>query len=211
MLKRSFNFLSDHWDQVSAVSSWLWTLAGGTLMAWAAFAADIFPQYAPFSWVAAGIAGALVVSIALWFFAKTKLVIMHYGLLRKMNTDLDGVNPLDDNFYKKRIHVLAFSNPIDRRIESKSFDKCELIGPTTVVMNNAIMHNPSFIDCNFICVKDNWPVAHITSLSNCVFTNCKMYGITFLIPESATDKFQGAIPWVSRIPKEFGLAELPRP
>lgn len=197
-----------HWDFISSVFGWAWTIGGGALTGWAAWAADIFPAYAPFSWISAGVVGALLFSIILWIYYRVKLIIIMSDLMGRWKKPGDGVNPLDDTFTKRRISVADLTSPMSRIIEGKTFDRCELIGPVTIVLHGANMHNPQFFDSNFVCVKENFPVHHITVLKNCAFINCKMFGFTLMVPESATGMLPG-VQWVSQIPSEFSLAELP--
>ncbi len=57
-----YNWANKHGRAIALVVSVLWTLAGGVVTAWATWAASIFSQYAPFSWVCAGLLGGLVAS-----------------------------------------------------------------------------------------------------------------------------------------------------
>ena len=196
--------IAAYWDAVSAIAAWLFTLAGGVLTGWAAYAAGLFSAYAPFSWVVCGISGALVVAAIFWLVAKASYWIVQAKWAKVWNSPGDGVNPMDDSFSRKRIKINDFVSPAHGLIENKVFDRCELIGPALVLLNGGQMHSPQLLDCNFVCCKDNVPVFNAIVLKDSSLINCKLYRMTFLISESSTGILP-AVSWMSRTPAEFGL------
>ena len=119
------------------------------------------------------------------------------------NSPGDGVNPLDDNFVRKRIRISDFVSPVHQLIEEKVFDRCEIIGPAMVIIGSN-MHNPQFLDTNFVCVKDGFPVFNAIEVRNCSFINCKFYRLTVIVPESGVSLLP-SVPFLSRTPAEFNL------
>jgi hypothetical protein len=203
--------LSSHWDMVTWVVGWLWTLGGGAMTGWAARASGILSQWAPLSWVIAGIGGAAVCAVVWWVITKAQYALAQAKWIRTWSSPGDGVNPMDDSFTRKRIKINDFVSPVHKVIDGKVFDRCELIGPTLVLLQDVNLHSPLMIDCNFICCKDNVQVTNVVVLKNVNLINCKLYGFTFLVPETATDGFTAiGVKWLARTPKEFN-APVPWP
>lgn len=67
---------------------------------------------------------------------------------------VDGVNPLDVHFHKKRIRIADLAHPLSKRIESKKFTECQLVGPANIVfVQNVQLINTGFGNCDMILTK----------------------------------------------------------
>lgn len=165
---------------------------------------DTFSSYAPFSWLIAGLAGALICSVIAFLSTKSLFWFAQAKWARMWSRPSDNVNPLDDSFVRRRILINDFVSPAHWIIESKNFDRCELIGPTLVLLNNVHLHSPQMFDCNFVACKDNYPAHNIVVLKDVNLINCRLYRLTFLVPETAVATFSAfRVPWLSREPSEF--------
>lgn len=60
LLRWLFGKTTSNWDLVTWLAGSVWTLVGGVVIGWAAWAAGIFSHYAPFSWAAAGLIGTII-------------------------------------------------------------------------------------------------------------------------------------------------------
>jgi hypothetical protein len=168
-------------------SRWsLWTLIQGTgfvasfsLPAWAVRTADIFSQYAPFSWVVAGFAGVFVWAVIrlLWQAANRIRVAAKYD--ERFAEDGSRLNPLDLTFERKRILLNNFVLPSFTQIDGKTFIDCDLIGPANIYFssnNQAVPLRPPKIDAVWL-----GPHAILTNgfiFNNCIFRNCSFQRIT---------------------------------
>lgn len=198
--------IGTYWDALSAIFGWVLPIAGGVMTGWAAWATGIFSTYAPLSWVVVGVAGAGICALIFWIASKATFWLAQAKWARTWGSPGDGVNPLDDNFVRKRIKINDFVSPAHQIIEGKVFDRCELIGPTLVLLHqNVNFQYPQMLDCNFVCCKENFIVYNATILKDCNLFNCKLYRITFLITESAVGSVPPGILWLSRTPSEFNM------
>lgn len=206
ILRWLFGKVASHWDLVTWAAGFVWTFIGGAVSGWAARAAGILSQYAPFSWVAAGLVGAFFAAIIFWILMRSYYWLMYARWTRLWSSPGEGVNPLDDNFIRRRIQINDFVSPVHSIVDGKTFDHCELIGPTLVLLQNANFINCQFGDCNFVVVKDNWPVFNATIFKDTNMIICKIYRMTFLITETTVGGFAAmGVPWLSRIPADFNL------
>jgi hypothetical protein len=144
--------IANYWDVISAVSSWLWTITGGVMTAWATRAAGVFSQFAPFSWVVAGLLGALIAALSGLLIAYLRyLLIKAKAYSDWSKKDTEGVNPIDLEFHKRRIHITDIANPFSRIISGKRFIDCELMGPCNIVLGpNIKLMGISFMDCDVV-------------------------------------------------------------
>lgn len=195
---------ADHWDWVSWFFGWLWTLGGGVVTGWATWATGFFSAYAPLSWVAAGLIGAAVSGFTFWVVQKGRTISIQNALQKKWNSPGDGVNPLEDNFVRRRIMLNDFVSPANPIVEGKTFDRCEIVGPA-LALADSNFHNAALYDCNLVCVKDGITAYGIIVLRNNSFLNCKFYRISFLVPETAVERFFPGGPYMTRKPSEFNL------
>lgn len=205
LLRWLFGKTTSNWDLVTWLAGSVWTLVGGVVIGWAAWAAGIFSHYAPFSWAAAGLIGTIIAAFVFWLIAKGYFWYTQARWARMASSPGDGVNPLDDNFLRKRIKIGDFTSRVNPLIEHKTFDRCELIGPALVLAQGVSFVRSGFTGCNFMCCKDNFPIFGATILKDSNIINSKLFEITFVVPESQVDKMIG-LPseiWLSRIPSEF--------
>src|SRR4051794_9105578 len=199
--------LFGHWDFVAWIAGSAWMLIGAAVTGWATWAAGIFAQYAPFSWVMAGLVGAVLNAFIFWIVARGYFWYAQARWTKMMASPGEGVNPLDENFVRRRIKIGDLVSRVNPVIENKTFDRCELVGPALVILEGVNLMRSSFMGCNLMCCKDNFPVFAAVVLRNTSIINSKIFEITFIVPESRVDDMKG-LPngfWLSRIPDEFGL------
>jgi hypothetical protein len=195
--------IGTYWDALSSIFTWAFPIVGGLVSAWLAWLTDRLNAYAPLSWLAAGLFGGLICAGIAWLVGRARWWMIQARWANLLNSPGEGVNPLDDNFVRRRIKIDDFVSPVHPSIQGKSFDRCELIGPAVVLMGSSVF-DPLFFDCNFICVKDNVNVYNAIVISDYVFLRCKFYRLSLLVPESVVNSVP-PVPWLSRVPTEFGL------
>jgi hypothetical protein len=132
-LKRTFGWVWTNLGNITQVVVWV---GGFAVTAWAARAANLFEAYAPFSYVAAGLVGSLVVAIGYWFvaIARAKWVRTKYDNVMMQRGGL--VDPLGKTFERKRIYLNEFAMPSHPLIEGKTFIDCEIIGPANILFQS---------------------------------------------------------------------------
>ncbi len=195
---------AQNWDLVTWAAGTLWTLFGGTMTGWAAFIANPFPAYAPLSWVVAGLIGAAFSAFIFWLVARSQHWLARAKWTRTFSSPGDGVNPMDDNFIRKRIKINDFVSPAHAVIQGKTFDRCELFGPSTVMFGNGAMVGPQMYDCNFICIKNGVTIHNAIQFDQCSLINCKVYRCNVLVSENDVNSVP-PVPWLSRTPTEFNF------
>lgn len=190
-----------------SVASRYWALiiplSGGSLAAWAAHAADIFTQFAPFSWVASGLLGFALICVALKWLASARLGILHLQL-RKRISEVDSVNPMDSTFQRRRINVTQIQPPVGNNIENRTFVDCDIVGPANILVLDCTIRAAGGSSVDAV----HWTTEHYprncTAFVNCTFTNCRFYMVTFLVPitrllDFAVHNFQG-LNWLTTLP-----------
>ena len=190
----------------------IWSLISGLgvismagLTAWAAWAGDLFAQYAPFSWVAAGILGGLAVALTMLAAAFARLQWAQARATNKWQEAVSGVNPLKETFQGERIRIADLVSPIDSSIEGKTFIDCELIGPANMIVistgkGKASISGSSFAATDWVLVDEGTNVHNAIALIDCTILRGTLYRVTLLVPRGAAQVFEKgfpAIPWLN--------------
>ncbi|MGY3535254.1 hypothetical protein [Bradyrhizobium sp. USDA 4452] len=206
---RLLNTLESRWSLVALIQG-SGLVASFSLPAWAVWAASIFSQYSPFSWVVAGFLGVLIWSFirVLWQGANRLKVRTRFDA--KSLQDGSRVNPLDLTFERKRILLNDFVLPSFAFIDGKTFIECDLIGPANIYFatsNNAQPIRPPKIDAVWL-----GPTAIFNNgfvFSNCIFRNCSFQRITLFasVENYASWKDNPNVNWISIPPSPEHIAE----
>ena len=161
-------------------------LGSFALPAYAAWATDWLRVWGPISWVACGFAGLVLSLISLQAWSRYRLNSESAKIASRLGAEGDAVNPLLDNFDRKRIRLQMMASVIDRTIDQKTFDRCELLGPICVVITDGIVMQDNILHgCDFVAVQPGRPINNAVRLRRCTIQRCKLHGITFLMPPDA--------------------------
>lgn len=188
------------------------TMAGSfALPAWAAIATDWLNAYGPIAWVASGFAGLILFVVALFIWAQFRVNTESARIVAKHRQDPDPLNPLADNFERKRIRLHDLASVIDRTVDQKTFDRCELIGPACVVIVDSItMQDNHFYGCDFVICRNGAAINNAITLRRCTIQRSKLHGITFLIPRAAANNPGLAqANWITENPPQAQLSQAP--
>jgi hypothetical protein len=205
LIRHLFGRFASHWDIISSIFNWSWTIGGGAVVGWGTWATGLFAQYAPFSWVAAGVVGAIIAALitAVVAWSRTKLSYARY--IDRSGSPGDNVNPLDDSFHRKRISLTSFvSPPYNNLVRGKTFDQCELFGPAVVVLRgNITMSHNEIHFCDFVAIGNKAVPVNGISFADVTIIRSKMFGIVFLVHESRVQSMidQG-IPFITYVPEK---------
>jgi hypothetical protein len=191
---------------LAAHAATLITVVGAT--AWGAWAASIFSQYAPLSWITAGIVGGF-----LW--AVIRLIwVAGYRIKIRAQYDAKFIehggqfNPLDLTFERQRIYLNDFALPSNPLIEGKTFIDCEIIGPAIIYFkssNSANPIRPPKLDA--VWLHPNAIMQNHFTFDNCIFRNCSFQRITLFasIENYYLWKDNTNVNWISLPPSESDL------
>jgi hypothetical protein len=190
-------------------------VASFSLPAWATWAANIFSQYAPLSWVVAGFCGVLawVIIRVIWNWAYQISVRAEYDA--KFIEHGGNFNPLDSTFERKRIFVNDFVLPSHPYIENKTFIDCDIIGPANLyfyVGNQMSPVKPPPIDA--VCLDPTKKFSNGFLFSNCIFRNCSFQRITLFVSQPTYEDWKNnpLFNWISPPPPPpLPLPETPQP
>jgi len=194
-------------------SRWsLWTLisasglvASFSIPAWAVRSAQIFSDYAPLSWVAAGFVGVFAWAVIrlIWQWANKIRVKAYYDarMLEKRSI----INPLDLTFERKRIILDDFVLPSFTLIDGKTFIDCDLIGPANIYFHSSNQAQPirsPKIDAVWLAPTATFNNGFI--FNNFIFRNCSFQRISMFasIENYHQWKDHPMINWISISPTE---------
>lgn len=194
-------------------SNWsLWSLIKGSGLvasfgatAWAVKAANLFSQYAPFSWVLSGFLGLFLTVCMNW--------IWQYSYKIKINAQYDEkflstglkINPLNQTFENQRIFLNDFTIPSHPIVEGKTFINCEIIGPANMywcIGNSADnIRSPNSIDA--ISLDPDKYFYNGITFNNCIFRGCSFQRITLFVHQNEYTHFKdnNILNWISLTPK----------
>jgi hypothetical protein len=142
--------LATFWPALPAAVSGLVTAELSASVAWVS-------QFGAFGWWCAFVAGSLagLASAALYAVFKQRVALTR--AMTKWSMQVDNINPLDNQFTKKRIKISDLEHPATRRIAGKQFIDCQLIGPANIAfLNHTSISGVGFINCDLIPTKDTF-------------------------------------------------------
>jgi hypothetical protein len=206
-LRRAAGWVWVNLGNIAQIATWI---GGFALTAWAAAAAKLFEQYAPFSYVMAGLLGSLVVAFGYW--------LVTIGRARWIRTKYDNVmmqrgglvDPLAKTFEAKRIYLSEFVMPSHPWVEGKTFIDCEIIGPAnvTLVKGNSI-NDGRLPSCDAVALSSEDRPYNVIYLNQCTFRGCSFVRITFFVSEDEYD-YAKRIDWLHWIGhRPTGQRDLP--
>lgn len=202
-IRRAISWCWTHFSNIAMLIGWAMSFA---LPAWATYAANLFQQYFPLSWVIAGFigAGAWVLFLRTYQSARRmRLMNQYYEDVRRTS---DTVNPLETVFTNKRINIRDLMPPIGSEIRGRTFVKCDIVGPANlVVWDDVNISEASGQNVDGVLLSENPRYFNSIFLVKCDFRQCMFYNITFLVHRSQYHYFNSAlvVPWITDIPQEL--------
>lgn len=183
----------------------------GALTGWAAWFAGLLQQYAPLSWVVAGLVGALIVTAILMAMSISRLWWVNTTLQKQFYQGGDKINPVETVFRNQRIKLEDLMAPTIRDLKGKTFHGCDLLGPIVLSPIGGHFDTCHWIACDHVLVRLR-PGRHGMLISNsqnsysvvdCRFLNCRFFHVTFLLPETTFPIMQNNHPnWITHTPSD---------
>ncbi|MER9211631.1 hypothetical protein NKI54_06110 [Mesorhizobium sp. M0663] len=107
----------------------------------------------------------------------------------------DNINPLEDQFTKKRIRLSDLANPITNRVKRKRLIDCELMGPGVMVIQStpgrgSSINHVSFFNCDVIVLKDIAAINNVIVLEDLTMLGGAIYSMTIYISRGEVAIFQ---------------------
>lgn len=189
-----------HLSLISQIARWAVVAGGGIVTAWAAFISELWVDYAPFSYVVAFFIGAFLAVAIFAAYSLLKYFLAKSNYVSQLKEPKSTINPIDNFFTKKRIHVADLASPISTEfIVGKTFADCELIGPAVIgFFNNCTVASNTFTACDFVKLKQGASIHNLLGFENCTLTKCKIYKSTIYVPENLVNQFPGNINWITK-------------
>lgn len=192
------NFLSrfDSWSGRASTVATFWPMlvpagVGAVILGYLSMSVGWINKYGAFGWATTGLLAFVLISAGLalvgygrhrWEMAKAS---------RKWATDVDAINPLDNEFHKKRIKLADLRHPVRRQIEGKKFTDCQLMGPTNLFLShNMNLTNAAFLNCDLILTKNKAQIFNVTELTNCEIIGGEIVEATIYVHPSVFQSFK---------------------
>lgn len=189
------------WIYDRITNNWALLLAatGGTVMSVLAAVSEFLKPYGPFGIGAAAIIFALLVWLTLaastLLFAKAGLKRAERSAVEKWKEQVETVNPLDDEFNRRRLRVTDLANPITGVIANKKIINCELIGPANIAFRGGFDARGGiyFERCEVVVspVEKTRTIYNVIILHNAEVFNTTIIGCTIYITEDIVELFAG--------------------
>ena len=164
MLKKLLSFS----ERLAAQIGWIPIITGSSLVAvvsalsgWVAHETAWIKVYGPIAWWFGGLAGAITAVLLLAILSYIRLTLIRGSAIQKWTREVDTINPLDNEFTRRRIRVADLANPVVKSVTKKRFIECELMGPAIIgLKNNISLSHVSFINCDCVLVKPQGAPIH---------------------------------------------------
>lgn len=191
---------------IEAVTKWGPALATVTglsgISAWGVALSEPFKKYAPISWIAAAISGAILGATLVWIWAVARRNLSYAALLNKASKDSARINILENSFNRQMIRMSDFSLPIPKPHKHKIFNECFLVGPANIVcVGTLILTDGHFINCDYVALKDGVQIFNAIPFENLTITGGTVTGITFLLSQDAVASLPPHVNWISNLPE----------
>jgi len=157
-------------------------MASFALPAWAVHSVNLFADYSPASWVAAGFAGMFLATFCYWLWQVGLKVRVRAKYDYRLLGGPSPINPLDKTFEGKRVYLNEFTLPSHTVIEGKTFIDCEIIGPANLhwyAGNQATDNKGPVIDAVYLDPGRGFHNGF--QLENCIFRGCSFQRITLFV------------------------------
>ncbi|MEQ8249924.1 hypothetical protein [Oceanibaculum nanhaiense] len=179
---------------VTAVSSFV-------LPAWAVRTANLFADYAPFSWVTAGFLGALTGAIIYAIVAWARSRWVRAGYDHNLYKRSGFVDPMAATYENKRIFLADFVLPSDPHISGKTFINCEIVGPANLFIRQGNQVNEQILPiCDAVVLNGDRQFYNGITFDNCTFRKCSFKRITLMLLPYQYEQYKNLdwLNWISR-------------
>lgn len=92
----------------------------------------MFSEYAPLSWVVAGVVGVLIYACIVFVYGAGQQRAVRSRYDARFMRQSGGVDPLSKVVEGKRIYLSDFILPSNPYVNGKNFVDCEIVGPANI-------------------------------------------------------------------------------
>lgn len=160
-------------------------------------------QFGAFGWWTVGILTFVLVSAAFLCIALAWERLATMRALKNWQVNTQSVNPLRNAFDGERISIAHLAHPITHRIERKSFNNCELVGPANVVFDgNGVVSGITFMDCDFVVIRENIHIKNILVFNGCSLLGGTIWNCTVFLTQQTWEGLAAGLPGITPVTYE---------
>jgi hypothetical protein len=185
-----YDRLANNWPLLSS------TLGGGAVIVYTASITEWLKPWGPIAYATLGLGAALTIFVIFasffWLYASGKVKI---ALSRYSDASLAAstINPLDDNFVKRRIRLSDFANALQRKIRAVKFQDCEIYGPALIFLNGCHFGAADIINCDFVILSDTARPHTLTWFESCIFERCQFCMVTMFVTQDQANQLKQVV------------------
>ena len=169
-------------------------------MAWLSTYVDAVNQFGAFGWASVGLTTFVTTSVGLAAVGTWREKLANAKAAREWNLRTDAINPLRRSFDSERIRISDLAHPLSKRIEGKSFNDCQLVGPANIILiGSGTFDGVSMLNCDVVIIKDSTSIFNVTVLENCHMMGGEILNSTFFMNKGTFDMIKDKIPGISSI------------
>ena len=184
----AYDRIANNWERLVA----LFVGAGG--MSYLAWITTWLKSYGPVGVGGVGLLSGLILWSGLaWaqcLRAKAEERRSRARALEKWRDQVDGINPLENEFRKSRINITDLVNRITRGVVGKNFIDCELYGPANIVISGSILTEVSVINCDVVVGRDDAGIRNALRLEGLNIYRGAIFSCTIFIPKSMVPEYK---------------------
>ncbi len=184
------------WDKIP--ETWRTPITGsvvGAGMSYLASITDWVQSWGPLGYGIIALLSAVVVFISISLFrylmAGAAVRRATASATEKWKNIANTINPLDNEFSKKRIKLADLSHPMLVSVDNKTFVDCDLMGPANMFFSGSTnLSQVVFFNCDIIVAKESVRVMNVIPLNNINMYRGRIVGCTIYITSDRVAEFQ---------------------
>jgi hypothetical protein len=183
-----YDLVASNWSAIAAF------LISTGLLGWLAAITEWALRLGPIGIGAIAVFGGLVVNLLLAAAqrlrasAREKALIVEFA--RERAKGGDAINPLDNEFHRKRVKIEALAHPLRRTVSKKRFTDCQLVGPANILIQGGGTYtNMQFSNCDFIVPKDNVALYNIIVFDDVTVIGGEFMNTTIYVTRDVAQTF----------------------
>src|SRR5947208_13944402 len=135
--------------------------------------------------------GLLIFSVIYLLWARARLALANAAAVRKWQESVDSINPLDQEFTRRRINPNDLKNPLTNRVIGKKFIDCEFMGPANLAFyRNNYVKVESLNECDFVVVRQtHFRLINVVIFEDAQIVGGSMWRCTIFIPPDEANNF----------------------
>ncbi|MGD9657470.1 MAG: hypothetical protein AB7U61_07485, partial [Methylocystis sp.] len=113
------------------------------------------------------------------------------------------------HFLDERVYLKDLLPPGRGAVTSKTFERCEIVGPLNIypiggIIQNCVYHAVDYVMLDEDKVKSG-NIHNCFVFNDCRFIDCKIFFVSFLITEGAFEAYNsmGGCNWITKVPEKM--------